>query len=64
MEIYDRNNFFDARIEDISEFGLMTILFGGIIDQERIPFLNATNIEIILQIMNEFDKEGEYNMKL
>ena len=42
----------------------MTILFDELIDQERIPFFNATNIEIILQIMNEFDNEEEYNMKL
>ena len=56
--------FFNAKIMNINEFGLMKIKFEGIIDLKKLPVLNESNIDISLKINNEYQLEDEFNKQL
>ena len=43
-------NYFNATIKSMSEFGLVTIGFDALINNNSFPILNSTNLDIKLDI--------------
>ena len=54
--------FFHAKIEEISYFGLLKIKFDTEINQDKILYLNASNIDISLEIHNNYEKNDIINI--